>query len=167
METKICGRCKEKKPLTEFHKDCVKKDGVQSMCINCRKEYHREHYLSNKKKYIEQNGERRKKIREEFYEYKKTLSCSKCGDSRWYVLDFHHKDSKKKDFLISKMVGGGYSKNRIEEEVSKCIVLCSNCHRELHFLSSGSSSMVEPKISNLVVESSNLFFRFNDGASEI
>ena len=56
--------------------------------------------------YHEEKQDRKKKIRKrankineqvkEFYkEYKKKSKCSICGDDRWYVLDFHHKDDKK------------------------------------------------------------------------
>lgn len=50
---------------------------------------------------------------------KKTKFCTKC--------------KKEKEYNISKMVHEGFSINRIKEEIKKCEVLCSNCHRELHF----------------------------------
>ena len=47
------------------------------------------------------------------------------------ALDFHHLDPKIKDFSISAMFG----KKSLEElvkEVDKCILVCRNCHMELH-----------------------------------
>jgi hypothetical protein len=75
---------------------------------------------------------RAKKIREWFKDYKKILKCEKCGDGRDYVLEFHHKDSEQKFKNISGLVGKSYSKETILNELKKCDVLCSNCHKELH-----------------------------------
>lgn len=87
---------------------------------------------SNKEEMIKQTKDRKRRRREKLIEYKKTQKCSKCGEDRWYVLDFHHNGEK--DKAISTLVSGGYSWKRVEEEIKKCIVLCANCHRELHFL---------------------------------
>ena len=70
-------------------------------------------------------------IKEWFYDYKKILSCEKCGEDRHYVLEFHHtKGDKEKE--ISKMVHTAYSKKTILNELKKCSVLCANCHKALH-----------------------------------
>jgi hypothetical protein len=61
-----------------------------------------------------------------------TQKCTKCSEKRWYVLDFHHLGDK--DIDVSRMVNDSYSIKKIKEEIRKCIVLCANCHRELHFL---------------------------------
>ena len=70
-------------------------------------------------------------------EYRKELCCDKCKNDKWFLLDFHHRDMKEKDFGISYMVHYGFSKKKILKEIDKCDVLCSNCHRELHFLNNG------------------------------
>lgn len=44
-------------------------------------------------------------------------------------LEFHHKDPMKKEFTIS---GKSYSFERLKREVDKCILVCSNCHAEIH-----------------------------------
>jgi hypothetical protein len=56
--------------------------------------------------------------------------CSLCGyESQQCVYDFHH--LRKKEFSISKKLGT-YSWEKILEESKKCIMVCANCHRELH-----------------------------------
>ena len=48
------------------------------------------------------------------------------------MLDFHHRNTKEKDIDVSTLIRKG-NKNKILKEVEKCDVLCSNCHRDLHF----------------------------------
>lgn len=58
-------------------------------------------------------------------------SCKRCGyNKRPEALEFHHKDPDEKDFGI----GGSYnlSWKRIIKELQKCILLCANCHAEIH-----------------------------------
>jgi len=65
-------------------------------------------------------------------EYKSKCSCKKCGDTRPYVLDFHHIDPSTKLFDLG--TATKRSINDIEEELKKCITLCRNCHSEFHYL---------------------------------
>lgn len=46
------------------------------------------------------------------------------------ALEFHHKDGEK-DFGIA---AKGHTKSweRIKEELDKCVLVCSNCHKEIH-----------------------------------
>ena len=47
------------------------------------------------------------------------------------ALEFHHLDPSQKDFGISSK---GYTRSwdKVKEELDKCILVCSNCHREIH-----------------------------------
>lgn len=54
--------------------------------------------------------------------------CRLCGYSRYSgALAFHHRDPSKKDFHVSQT---GIHKAR--QEAKKCILLCKNCHDEVH-----------------------------------
>lgn len=56
--------------------------------------------------------------------------CKHCGyDKCINALQFHHKDSNEKDFTISRK---SYSFEKLKKEANKCILLCANCHIELH-----------------------------------
>lgn len=58
--------------------------------------------------------------------------CQICGYCRCEnALDFHHKDESLKKFGISDK---GYTRSwkAVRQEVDKCYLLCSNCHREAH-----------------------------------
>ena len=70
-----CNVCKEIKPLNEFHKDKLRKDGRQSVCKGCRKQYQKnyqpQYYEDNKERIIEWNKQYRQDNKEEIKEYKK------------------------------------------------------------------------------------------------
>jgi hypothetical protein len=58
--------------------------------------------------------------------------CQICGYDRCHeALEFHHLDETGKDFGISNK---GYTRSwsRIKQEIEKCLLLCANCHREVH-----------------------------------
>ena len=57
--------------------------------------------------------------------------CERCGyDKSSRALEFHHLNPSEKDFGISKVLTR--SIQSLKEEVDKCILLCSNCHAEIH-----------------------------------
>jgi hypothetical protein len=56
--------------------------------------------------------------------------CQVCGYDRCIqALQFHHLDPAQKDFTIS---GKTMAWERIREEIDKCLLLCANCHAEVH-----------------------------------
>jgi 5-methylcytosine-specific restriction endonuclease McrA len=58
--------------------------------------------------------------------------CVRCGYNKSVeALEFHHINPDEKEFSISK-TGNTYSWEKIKEEINKCLLLCSNCHREVH-----------------------------------
>lgn len=57
--------------------------------------------------------------------------CSVCGyNKNLSALEFHHLENKK--FQLDARRLSNNSLKTIREEVVKCILLCSNCHQELH-----------------------------------
>ena len=75
-----------------------------------------------------QNKKNRAKTKKDLIDYKGG-KCEKCGYDNPVALQFHHKDPSEKDFTI-------LSTNRnvklLFEEADKCMLLCANCHFELH-----------------------------------
>ncbi len=98
-----------------------------------------EHRKEYQKLWHQKNRERRKSIykardKENYQwlqELKSTLCCSKCPENHIATLDFHHKDSSQKKFGIAHYAG--FSRAHILLEIAKCDVICSNCHRKLHW----------------------------------
>lgn len=104
---------------------------MKSLCKICGREY-----VYNRKKGHTRTkcntcmvNLRRFKVKLRCVEYKGG-KCERCGyDKCNEALEFHHLDQAEKDFGIS----GSHCRkwSDIEKELDKCIMLCSNCHREL------------------------------------
>ncbi len=101
---------------------------------------------------------RQQRIKEWLQAKKQTLKCCRCSENFWGCLDFHHLDPNTKDKEISKVVRDGWSIPRIELEITKCIVLCANCHRKQHMYLDGKVTWQEvfpelPEPSNVTTAS--------------
>ncbi len=76
-------------------------------------------------------AKRRKRMREILVKYKGG-KCELCGYEQCInALDLHHKDASQKDFGISSS-GLTRSLDKNKQEADKCVLLCANCHREIH-----------------------------------
>jgi len=74
---------------------------------------------------------RRKKLRTMARDYKGG-KCQICGYKKCSrALSFYHTDPKKKGFGLTSR-GLTRSWKKIQEEIDKCILLCANCHMEVH-----------------------------------
>ena len=87
---------------------------------------------------IRKVSERRRRLKLMSIEYKGS-KCVYCGYNKCIAaMQFHHLDPSQKDFRIS----SGHSKSwdKVRNELDKCILLCANCHFELHDKLRGSGS---------------------------
>lgn len=107
------------------------------MLLNCKKHGLTEHSISksNKKRcrkcMVEAVTKRRYKVKEMATKYKGG-ECMICGYNKYIgALEFHHLNSNEKEFHIAKC-GHSRSWDRVKQEIDKCILVCSNCHREIH-----------------------------------
>lgn len=155
MEKKICSRCKKKKLLNEFY-SIKKKYENQTVfhtarCRKCTNEinvknskkykrYYKNYRDENKDRIRKRNRKYHKERKEkwkEFISHYIDLKCSECGyDKSFAALDFHHRNSEEKEYGIDKLLKGALTKERkniLLNEIKKCDILCSNCHRELHY----------------------------------
>lgn len=74
--------------------------------------------------------EKRKKQKQKFVEYKGKC-CANCGyDKNAKALELHHLDPTVKQYNPSNL--SNVSLDKAKKEIDKCILLCSNCHREEH-----------------------------------
>lgn len=131
---KTCSRCDKKKSTDCFHSRGGKnKSGLYSWCKDCHAEHQKLARNSKKKasnkRIQELREERRNELRKIMIEFLIHNPCKSCGESDPVVLEFDHRDPKDKEFCISNGLRNVPSVERFKLEMSKCDVLCANCHR--------------------------------------
>lgn len=92
-----------------------------------RTEYMRR-WRANHRDYERQRHKKRKVVIRDFLNKAKNVPCFDCKKAYpYYVMDFDHMRDKK--FNLSDAICGYKSIRKIEEEIKKCQIVCSNCHR--------------------------------------
>jgi hypothetical protein len=117
-----CEDCGQFLPVENFVKRARSRYGLAFHCKRCdlerRKKYRTKErvlaYQKEKKQYfVELMGGR----------------CCRCGYDEFTAgMDFHHIDPNEKDVIRFSNVG----RERMKEELDKCVLLCSCCHNALH-----------------------------------
>lgn len=88
--------------------------------------------IGQKNKTIERNSNRRNKIVRFIQEYKSGKKCADCGeDYPYWILEFDHLQDK--NFTIAQFRSTTMSIDIVKEEIDKCDVVCSNCHKNRTF----------------------------------
>lgn len=127
---KQCSLCKQLKEQTEYNKKKATKDGFQSVCRECNKIISKTYYQANREKHLKQITIRRRQTILKNKEYVNALKKLPCTDCKLTfppcVMDFDHLRDKNK--IISKMIRSN-SLEQIKLEISKCELVCANCHR--------------------------------------
>ena len=91
----------------------------------------RRYYENNKEKVYQRRTDRRKRLKEEAVKIAGG-KCSACGYNKCLsALEFHHHQSNKEGNVSTLLKNE--SRQKLLKEAEKCILLCANCHRELHF----------------------------------
>jgi hypothetical protein len=115
LDDKLCARCGIVKDASQFYKR-RNGTGLTAYCKLC---------------HIEQTAERQRLFKQKCLEYKgghcEICSYDRCVDA----LEFHHCDPSRKDFSISQAKFTTFDA-RVKGELDKCVLLCANCHREVH-----------------------------------
>lgn len=131
---KRCPKCTLVKETTEFHKSKKRVDGLQLYCKSCRKEIDADSYKTSESRQEAIKARRaviRKYNSELLSRYKRFCKCKVCGESEPIALDLHHLNADEKDMNPSSAVT--CSTDTLKAEIRKCVVLCANCHREVHY----------------------------------
>lgn len=58
--------------------------------------------------------------------------CLMCGYSEFWALEFHHVE-KKRFTLSSRTLGMIADEKLIMSEFRRCVLLCANCHKGIHY----------------------------------
>lgn len=130
---KKCPKCNIEKPPIEFGNNKSRKDGLQRVCKVCIKNYDSEYYQKDKSKIRNITKKYKNKVKEWYDSFRKNLKCEKCSENRYWVLEWHHLDPNQKEFTVGNMVYSGYSIETIKKEIDKCICVCANCHKDIHY----------------------------------
>ena len=113
MANSICPKCSDR----ERHVSAT--GTIQPYCRPCGIQYTR---ARNKK----QRAERKAWIDE----YKTAKGCRKCGyNAHPVALELNHIDPSTKEFTVSRILGSGFTWEKVLAEIEKCDVMCSNCHQ--------------------------------------
>ena len=115
---------------TEFAWRRKRRLQLHNMCRPCSSAYHREHYVANRQRYIEQARIQKQKLMLErttyLIKFFETHACVDCGERDPVVLEFDH--LRDKSFAIGPELSRR-SWQSILDEMEKCEVVCANCHR--------------------------------------
>lgn len=134
---KTCIKCQIDKPQEEFPQPCPSKASRGNCCRECLRSAYKDYYKRNRDKVVAKvkirNKSSRDKRKQEFDELRASIGCSKCNETHPATLDFHHIDPSTKIGLVSYMFNNLVPMHKVRKEIAKCIVLCSNCHRKLHW----------------------------------
>lgn len=114
-ETRYCSRCKQDVKTENFHQRRGK-EFSSPYCKSCTSDHTLERVRNLKSQMIEYKGG----------------CCQRCGYDKYQgALEFHHIDPNEKDFNLSRLKKYSFD-DRVKSELDKCILVCANCHREIH-----------------------------------
>ena len=142
---KTCSDCKTEKTLEHFTYD-KSRDRHLSICRKCvaiRTEAYRQ---NNKDKWRKDSKKQTEKYNQLILEWK-SQGCSKCNEKRPHTIDAHHVNPKEKSFMVGTVKRGI---KITKEELKKCIPLCSNCHRDFHFLEKKTGISIKEFVSSVL-----------------
>ncbi len=142
---KICTSCECEKLVSEFQKTETNSSGYRATCAECKRKEGREYASSHKKK----NHRQYRKLHSGFKEgcaraakaktarvkamtqqMKESNPCSDCGEKfPYYCMDFDHRDPSQKSDGVRDLMRA-ISKGKVLKEISKCDLVCVNCHKE-------------------------------------
>lgn len=114
-EHRFCPRCKSLCDVNNFYNRRDKKN-ASVYCKNCTNNQTKERQQNVKKQMIDYKGGK----------------CELCQYSKYQgALEFHHLDPNEKDFNLSNLKNYKFD-DVIKKELDKCVLVCANCHREIH-----------------------------------
>ena len=130
-----CYKCKKDKLESDFSFKNKKLNIRQSECRSCFAEIRKKWYERNKSDHIKNI----KRNKNKYLEIVQSFICSwldehpcvDCGESDIDTLDFDHINPEEKEYSVMYLLGG-WSIERIKEEMQKCEVRCKNCHSKRH-----------------------------------
>lgn len=120
-------------PASGFNRNRSRKDGRASYCRGCERTHTRAYYRKNRVAFIAMIGRRNKALRlkrRQMLDALKKIPCADCrGRFNPWQMDFDHVRGKKCG-EVARIANRGWSVARLNKEIKKCDIVCSNCHRQ-------------------------------------
>ncbi len=114
-DSRICPKCQKSREIGDFYQRRGKPNS-STYCKECTSI---------------QTTERTRDFKQKCVEYKGG-QCVTCGyDKCIGALEFHHLNPNSKDFTIAHLRSYTFNE-KVTNELDKCILVCANCHREIH-----------------------------------
>ena len=114
---KKCTKCGEIKPHSEFHKDKSRKDGYATSCKSCRKKYH-ENNKEKRKVYFKEYHEKHKEERNKYFkEYNE-----KHREEKIKYFKNYHEEHKEERTEIWKEYSKEYHKKKCEQSIEQIYI---------------------------------------------
>lgn len=124
---KRCPRCGETKPLSEFHANKSRRDGVQTYCKPCRRQIDHDRYERFRRTRVPTRKWERGRA-EWLLSLKNGRPCTDCGGTfSPEVMQWDHLPGNAKLGNISTDFRGR-SRQEVLDEIAKCELVCANCH---------------------------------------
>lgn len=134
---KRCYKCGEELPVTDFHKDSSKKDGLHGRCKACHQAAKRAKIVEDPdkrhrvlKRTREYAADRNRKKTAYVRQYKESTPCTDCGRfGPYYCMDFDHTGPQKNFEISMALANTSVSLEMIQAEIALCELVCAYCHR--------------------------------------
>jgi len=135
---KTCTKCFIEKPSGEYFVKDSKTGRLHAQCKDCYRKrrilYYADHYEKYRDEYRIRAKTRRilkrAELRETMVKYLSDKACVICGESDIRTLEFDHLNPSEKSFGIARGMHDFSDWTTILDEIQKCRILCSNCHKK-------------------------------------
>ena len=115
--------------LLNIDENLVKNEKAKNLLLSIKK-FIRD--VRGDRSILTNNIKNRKKYKKQWDEFKASQKCSHCGMQHPAVIDFHHVVRSKDNPKVNQLIKNKRYRAAMEE-VNKCVPLCANCHRILHW----------------------------------
>jgi hypothetical protein len=124
-ETKICGKCRRRKRIEEFHR---RGRGRQTWCKACRRIYDVHYHKRTRPVRLAQKRKQHARHIAWFRGLKAGKPCADCGGVfHPAAMSWDHLPGSGKTNDVSSLVGR-HNRAAVLAEIAKCELVCANCH---------------------------------------
>lgn len=128
---KTCSSCRRNLDESLFNFRNKSKGILQYHCKDCTRKEGQGQYSKSRTTIIAAAIRRNKGYNKRRQNFKDQFVCCLCQESFKHCLEFHHLDPATKSFDLGNSHNLGPKK--FLQELAKCVCVCANCHRKIHW----------------------------------